>query len=210
VKARLIAAATLVLGATALAVVLSPRGHGTILRSGSEAGEEHEATRLIGAATCGIERWPVKTLADANKNQVSFVVHRATVHSLGSLTPTPGGQDSRGRLEERVYRVSANLVKVKREADSDYHLVLQTGMSRMIAEMPLDACTAGGTHRQAESAARLTLEKALGGPVGTSWRTTNLHVRVTGVLFFDFAHGQSGHAPNYVELHPVIGFRILP
>jgi hypothetical protein len=31
----------------------------------------------------------------------------------------------------------------------------------------------------------------------------------SGVLFFDFPHGQSGHARNYAELHPVTGFRVL-
>jgi hypothetical protein len=50
-------------------------GHGTIRAPGSEYGEEHEATQTIGGATCGVERWPVKTLADANKAQVRFVVH---------------------------------------------------------------------------------------------------------------------------------------
>jgi hypothetical protein len=34
-------------------------------------------------------------------------------------------------------------------------------------------------------------------------------VRVTGVLFFDFPHGQFGHARNYAELHPVLGFRVF-
>jgi hypothetical protein len=31
-------------------------------------------------------------------------------------------------------------------------------------------------------------------------------VTVTGVGFFDFAHGQIGRAPNSTELHPVIRF----
>ena len=29
------------------------------------------------------------------------------------------------------------------------------------------------------------------------------HVRIAGVGFFDFLHGQSGVAPNGLELHPV-------
>ncbi|HEX4629281.1 MAG TPA: hypothetical protein VH137_10885, partial [Gemmatimonadales bacterium] len=29
-------------------------------------------------------------------------------------------------------------------------------------------------------------------------------VRITGVGFFDFRHGQRGLAPNAIELHPVI------
>jgi hypothetical protein len=32
---------------------------------------------------------------------------------------------------------------------------------------------------------------------------------VTGVAFFDFDHGQTGVAPNAIELHPVLVFRCL-
>ena len=34
----------------------------------------------------------------------------------------------------------------------------------------------------------------------------NVEVDVTGVGFFDFAHGQTGLAPNCIELHPVLAF----
>lgn len=33
--------------------------------------------------------------------------------------------------------------------------------------------------------------------------------RVVGVAFFDFNHGQTGVAPNAVELHPILGFACL-
>lgn len=33
--------------------------------------------------------------------------------------------------------------------------------------------------------------------------------KVTGVAFFDFDHGQTGIAPNAIELHPVLGFHCL-
>ena len=33
--------------------------------------------------------------------------------------------------------------------------------------------------------------------------------RVTGVAFFDFPHGQTGVAPNAIELHPILRFRCL-
>jgi hypothetical protein len=33
--------------------------------------------------------------------------------------------------------------------------------------------------------------------------------KVTGVAFFDFYHGQTGVAPNAIELHPVLAFRCL-
>jgi hypothetical protein len=32
---------------------------------------------------------------------------------------------------------------------------------------------------------------------------------VTGVAFFDFKHGQTGVAPNAIELHPILEFACL-
>jgi hypothetical protein len=207
---RAIIITAVIAAATAAAVVLLPRqGHGAEVRAGAEAGEEHEGTRTIRGATCGIERWPVKTLSDPAAPRVDFVVRPATVRYLGSLRANPGGQDSRGPLETRVFGVQARLVGVKRESDSDYHLILSEGGATMIAEMPLTACTSGAQHRYAMSTARAELEGAAGGPVGESWIHPSLRVRVAGVLFFDYPHGQTGHARNYAELHPVIGFRVL-
>jgi hypothetical protein len=33
--------------------------------------------------------------------------------------------------------------------------------------------------------------------------------RVVGVAFFDFKHGQTGVAPNAIELHPILDFACL-
>ena len=33
--------------------------------------------------------------------------------------------------------------------------------------------------------------------------------RVVGVAFWDFKHGQTGVAPNAIELHPILGFACL-
>src|SRR4030095_349319 len=38
-----------------------------------------------------------------------------------------------------------------------------------------------------------------------TFQTANIPVRVTGVGMFDFPHGQTGAAPNQIELHPVLG-----
>jgi len=207
---RPLVAAGLVVAATVLAAVAVPRGgHTAQLRAGAEAGEEHEATRLVHGALCGVERWPVKTLSDPQARELNYTPHPATVRYLGSLPARPGGQDSRGPLEKRTFAVQAGLVGVKREEDSDYHLILAAGGATIIAEMPLVGCTAGAQHRYAMTAARAGLERAVGGPVGSSWIYPRLAVRVVGVLFFDFPHGQSGHARNYAELHPVIGFRVF-
>jgi hypothetical protein len=34
-------------------------------------------------------------------------------------------------------------------------------------------------------------------------------VRLTGIGFFDFNHGQTGHAPNGREIHPVLKIECL-
>jgi hypothetical protein len=33
--------------------------------------------------------------------------------------------------------------------------------------------------------------------------------RITGVAFFDLLHGQTGVAPNVIELHPILRFACL-
>jgi hypothetical protein len=210
-RLRVIIVAAIVVAGTSAMLVLVParQGHGAQLPPGAEAGEEHEATRTIHGVTCGFERWPVKTLTDLEARRIDFAVRPATVRYLGSLRASAGGQDSRGPLELRVFGVQARLVSVKREPDSDYHLVLSEGGATMIAEMPFVGCTSGAQHRYAMTASRAALEGAVGGPVGESWIHPGLRVRVVGVLFFDFAHGQTGHARNYAELHPVTGFRVL-
>src|SRR5262249_6877291 len=44
----------------------------------------------------------------------------------------------------------------------------------------------------------------------TSFKTTSTPVRVTGIGMFDFLHGQTGVAPNGIELHPVIDIIFNP
>lgn len=173
--------------------------------SQSEATAEVEATHVVGKARCGVELWAVKTLTDPGAKSVRFQPKVATVAALGALTPDRTGS-SRSPLEHGVYRVQAMIVKVKREDDSDYHLILSEGGAEMIAEMPYVGCTYGAQGRYAMFLARQRLEQRVGA-IGTSWKTVNLPAMLTGVLFFDFAHGQSGHAPNYSELHPAIGVK---
>jgi hypothetical protein len=38
-----------------------------------------------------------------------------------------------------------------------------------------------------------------------TWTTDTLRLRIMGVGFFDRPHGQYGAAPNYIELHSVLG-----
>jgi hypothetical protein len=152
----------------------------------------------LNAATtsaCGVDRWAVKTLQDrphllpARKTTIHFLITRPAPSSL---------PDRRLPFEHHVYTVVARVVLVRPEDDSDLHVVLQQGGNHMITEAPSPSCDRHATPRRRRQ-----------------MRTARNHVRlcararVTGVAFFDFDHGQTGVAPNAIELHPILGFRCL-
>jgi hypothetical protein len=160
--------------------------------AGSSGSTETEQT----SGACGVERWTVKTLQD---RPVLLPVRVSTVAALGSLPAPSPLPSTRLPFERRVFRVTAAVTLVRKEADSDFHLVLQDGAGRtMIAEAPLPSCAPLAT------AARRT-------QMGTARAAVRLcpKATVTGVAFFDFKHGQTGVAPNAIELHPILAFRCL-
>jgi hypothetical protein len=160
---------------------------------------------------CGIERWSVKTLKDSAGRTLSLSPKATTIRTLRRKT-APGYLGlRRGRgVERTTFRVRAKLVEMKLEDDSDIHLVIadptRTGAT-MIAEFPARSCTVGATPkaRTKMNRARTALIAACGGPTG-SFRKLNGTATLSGVGFFDQIHGQTGVAPNGIELHPVVGF----
>jgi hypothetical protein len=174
-----------------------------------EVGDQEDARAAPNASTgsCGVERWSVKTGTDADIARVAAgATTSTTIASLTSIA-APGTLPSNNRVapvETTVFALDATLTKFKLEQDSDYHLVLADGGGRtMIAEIPDPACVGSGSPllsgiRNARAAfdARFT--------VTTSFKTVSQPVHVRGVGFFDFLHGQTGVAPNGVELHAVL------
>jgi hypothetical protein len=116
------------------------------------------------------------------------------------------------KRERRTYSVRARLISFAMEDDSDVHLVIADPRNlrqTMIAEFPSSGCTRGAaaSARRKMKRARSALIHACGRPhnhftglLGTA--------KLTGVGFFDVKHGQRGLAPNGIELHPIIGFRL--
>jgi hypothetical protein len=147
------------------------------------------------ALSCGVERWSIKTLKDRPR----LLPARATTVAKLTRLPTPRFLPAKRRLasERRIYSVVAS-VTLKPEADLDYHLVLRSGARTMIAEAASGLCTSGATaaRRKQMLAARKAVRECT-------------RARVVGVGFFDYRHGQTGVAPNGIELHPVLGFACL-
>jgi hypothetical protein len=147
------------------------------------------------SAACGVERWTVKTLQDRPK---LLPARKVKIHFLITRKPPAHLPDTRLPFEHHVYTVTAAVVLVRAEEDSDLHVVLQQGGNHMIGEAPSPSCDKHATPKRRRQ-----------------MRVARSHVRlcprarVTGVAFFDFDHGQTGVAPNAIELHPILDFDCL-
>src|ERR1700730_9475465 len=170
-------------------------------------GDQNPGDQEALKGSCGVERWSVKTGTDADAGLINLQSPtQTTIASLISL-PAPTILPANTRIqptETTVFQLQATLTEYKLEADSDYHLILSDGSGNtMISEMASPACVgsssvllSGIQNARSEFDARYT-------PT-SSFQTANVPVTVTGVGFFDFLHGQTGVAPNGIELHAVL------
>jgi Protein of unknown function (DUF3761) len=156
---------------------------------------------------CGTERWLIKTLSDPDRQRVGMQPVDATVEDLVALARPPmlspvGRADP---VELTLYRVEARLLYLFTEADSDYHLVLASPRDTtltLIAEVPNPGCSGACASGYAETYGRVRVK--LMDRLNSPQSEARPLIRVTGVGFFDYLHGQRGVAPNGIELHPVI------
>jgi hypothetical protein len=158
-------------------------------------------------AACGVERWSVKTGTDPQAPSVILGSYISSTIYNFQQSARPASLPSNGRVAPREttqYQVSGTLTKYVREADSDYHLVIQDSSGRtMIVELPASNCVGAGSpfgtgiaRARSQFDARFTAT--------TSMKTTSTAVTIKGVGFWDFLHGQTGVAPNGIEVHPVL------
>jgi hypothetical protein len=172
----------------------------------AEEVEEVVAGPDSSTGSCGVERWSVKTGTDADAGLINLgSTASSTIAALGAL-PAPSSLPSDNRVqptETTVFRVSATLTEFKLEADSDYHVVLSDGAGHtMISEIPDPACVGASSRLLTRIQTARGQFDAKYTPTGT-FHVVNVPVTVTGVGFFDFLHGQTGVAPNGIELHTV-------
>jgi hypothetical protein len=170
--------------------------------------------------SCGVQRWHIKTLDDADESLISWTPIATTVSALRGLA-VPSNYDQYNDtsryapVEEQVYTVQAILVGWKIENDHDFHLVLadpNDPSATMIAEPPdpacSDACDSGFS--QVFSSVRAKLTNCFGQPPTTFTNFSQTIVaNFTGVGFFDVVHGQTGVAPNGIELHPLLDVQFV-
>jgi hypothetical protein len=166
----------------------------------------------------GLARWPVKTGQDEDVARVSATPVVTTVEDLGKLARpmdpfavVPELQSHRAPPAElTIYTVEGTIVSGILEVDGDFELTLQgkTGAT-MRVEAPNPAPQFIGNSSWAKEIA--TVRKQLDEKLKPERRLTRTSVRarITGVGFFDQMHGQTGLAPNGIELHPILRVEFL-
>jgi len=164
-------------------------------------------------AQCGVERWSVKTGTDADAGLVNINTSTATTIATMRALATPSSIPANNRIqptETTVWTINATLTQYKLETDSDYHLVIQDASGNtMIVEIPSPNCVgAGSPFGPGISSARSKFDAKY--TATSSFQTANIPVQVKGVGMFDFLHGQTGVAPNGIELHPLLDIVFNP
>ncbi len=175
-----------------------------IAHSGGEPGDE---------PGCGGKS--KKTLTDKGAAAVNFTPAPTTVSSLRALPVPPGAGlgAPRQTAETMTFQVTVQLVSAKLEPDHDIHLLIsdQAGSGTMITEFPDPTCPAASlsAHVSEMATARAALLAAIGPVSALSYKPLGGTATLTGVGFFDSVHGQRGVAPNGIELHPVLSFKLV-
>ena len=159
---------------------------------------------------CGVERWFVKTLADRDASLVNpSAVTPISIRDLNALpSHCEAGPDRRIYAEEfRVFEVAGRVTYIAHEDDRDYHLALEDPNdpgSTVVTELADTVCSGAvmsphlATLRSVEGMFASLLEgRSPSTLVGTI-------VKVRGVGFYDFNHGQRGRSANCIELHPIV------
>ena len=163
------------------------------------------AVLFAASALCGWERRAVKTMTDPDAPNVQLAPVRSSIAEVAALPRPPSAHGRRRSAERQVVTLDGYVVQVRNEDDGDLHVVLADEAYTMIIEFPHDVCMRASRVFSQATKARQDLMRFLGnGPVHG-----NLKVRVTGVVFFDRWHNQSGVASNAVELHPVLAVQAL-
>lgn len=135
-----------------------------------------------------------------------------TPTSIRDLNALPshcdGGPDRRVYPEEfRVFEVSGRVTYLAHEADRDYHIALEDPLapgSTIVTELADTLCA--GAWTSPHLATLRSVEGMFAGILGGQPPSTLLGtvVKVQGVGFYDFNHGQRGRSVNCIELHPIL------
>jgi hypothetical protein len=168
---------------------------------------------------CGVERWSVKTGSDPDAALVNL--NSATPTSIAALrtfaypNPSPPANGRVAPAETTQWIIHGTLLKYKQEDDSDYHLVVQDGSGvTMVTEIVYPgespACVSSSSpFLPGIATTRCEMDGSPLPQATGSFQNTSVPVRIIGAGMFDFPHGQTGAAPNQIEIHPILDIAFL-
>jgi hypothetical protein len=157
-----------------------------------------------------VERWFVKTLADQDASSVNLAaVTPISIHDLNALpSHCDGGPDRRAYPEEfQVFEIVGRVTFIAHEDDRDYHIAVQDlddSSASIVTELADTMCSGAvmSPHLATLRSVEGMFASVLNGAAPTS--LVGGTVRMRGVGFYDFDHGQRGRSKNCIELHPII------
>jgi hypothetical protein len=158
----------------------------------------------------GEEHWSQKVLTDPGAASIQLTIENSTIKNLLTIdTKLPqnkyGESKPRMEIEKHIYQVKhCFITDILRENDNDLHLVLEDGAgNHMIAEVPDTDCSEA---KKSDWSGNFEEVRSLILSHASNYR--HFLFTVTGVLFVDRFHRQTGAAPNNVELHPIIEIKV--
>jgi hypothetical protein len=167
---------------------------------------------------CEGERSQVKTLSDSKAKLIRLRPKRRSISWLRTREEPAYKPDARlVGLETMAWRVRGVIVGHVSEPDMDLAVVLaqREDLTKTITiEFPGPQCTevCHSRYRARIKRARTDYIARVGRPP-TAYKELKqrIFVEVVGIGFWDTAHSfpQPGTAPNNLELHPVLSFRVI-
>jgi hypothetical protein len=155
-------------------------------------------------------RWPVKTGTDAGA-KLAHPTKKPSIAQLARIKRPAGIKTTTLRLapvEQTIYTIKAKLLLCRREADGDYHLVLQDlgTDSTIVAEIPDPAKVAVSSPWKSLIKKARTAFTTQFHPTSARKDEGQMLITVRGVGFFDKRHDSEGAALSGIELHPVLSY----
>jgi hypothetical protein len=170
------------------------------------AGEEKIGGRDKDDKCGGEEKWEQKVMIDDAAASIENTYIETTIEDILAIdTKTRENKfsDKKARMpfESQIYKIRhCFITDILRENDNDLHLVIEDGKgNHMIAEIPDVDCPDAAKSDWSELFydARSTMLQ-----YANNYR--HYMFTITGVLFLDKAHGQTGRAANNIEIHPIL------
>lgn len=162
---------------------------------------------LLLALTCGVERQDVKVLKD---HPIIGPTVKSSITLLRTLVPPATLPIRRLNVEKYVVEVQGTIAGYKLESDGDIHIVLENGVKgTIIIESAAPSCAPTTWQQTLFTHVRNQLRTILPYDATPAYRklSPGIPVVVEGFVFFDKIHGQTGVAPNGVEIHPIISIQ---